>query len=313
MASAITYTRNLALRLLSDTADLTRGLDDAERSVTDLGDTTTRTLGDGGTFDRNLADATDTARTRGAEAGQQLSQGIADGVETGDWTGAVSNTFTGLADLLPIGAAGAAIGGGLILSMVKAVQASRQKFYDSVNELFSQVETRANTSNRKIRQSILDSFTFQSVLDQLGGDKGVLGGVEKVQQWVELTGASFNDIVDILRGDINPSNRDTLILLQQQATQTAQIAAGGKAIGEAKTREAAAATEILGLYGATLDKQTAAEDVARKNVGYLQHQRDLMKGIADDAERTAAAAERTAAAVSKWAGRRLPDPTGTTS
>lgn len=294
---------------LADSVD--DSTDQMRRSLQSIDDGVSSTFGSSGTFARSVDDVESTGgrlKDTGSEIGSEFAENIGEGIRSGDIGGTVLETFTSLGPALGVAGIGIAVGAGLVNGLIQGVRQTRAEFLTAVNNVFTQLEVTAKHSNARIKADIMDSFTFTSVMEQLGGDGGVAAGIAKVNEWVKKTGHSFNDIVDILRGDINPGNRDTLALLEKQAAAVTRIYSQGKAVAVAEDGRKQAATEILRLVERTVAVQDAAVEAARRNRDYLQTSKNHMADLSRDMERYAAAADAAAAAIAGIPYRNLPDP-----
>lgn len=323
----------IAVKALWDGTSLETGSAEAAASLDKLGtavETTstdvTSSLAKMGTaaeteFGTTLPNAVDTAidgpvglttkagkfKAVGTELGQTVAQGVGSGLSATESVANIGTSLTGL--LAPLAATGAGaiaaigIGAGaaLVTNIIKGVDERRKAAVDAFNELFSEIETSAKDSAKDIKQSILDAFDFQEALTALGGEQGLQGGLEKVNKLVEATGANFNEVVDILRGDINPANRDTLRLLQQQTKESEDAGQVHGTVAKQYTEEARLAQDILDKSRSQRDTNRELLDGKKKEVGYQQHINDLQRTGAEQGERNAAAQERAAAALERQA------------
>lgn len=293
---------------------LARAVDDSSdsmrRSLQSIDDGVSSTLGPGGTFDRSVDDV-ETSGSRmkdvGSEIGSEFAENIGEGIRSGDIGGTILETFTSLGPALGVVGIGIAVGAGLINGMIRGAKEARAEFLAAVNGIFEQTEIRARTTNERIRKEILEAFTFESVLTELGGDEGVAGGVKKVDWLVKNLGVDFNEVVEILRGDLNPANRDTLAILQRQADIGPRLVSSGKAVAIAENVAASNAREVLDALERTRAVQRDSQHLAERNRDYIADQADQAGRLADNSERAAAASRRMADAYREAAIVRLPD------
>lgn len=208
---------------------------DASLKTLDTGVQTT--LGSSGTFVKSadetavgLTSRTSKFKAVGSDLGASVAQGAASGLSGPEQIANVGQSLASLLAFTGVGGAIAAVGVGLgtklITDLIAGVDAKAKEFTEAFNDLFSAVEVEAEDSMREVKKSILDAFTFEQALEELGGEDGLAGGLRKVESLVAATGVEFNDIVDIIRGKINPANQNTRTLLKQQADETEKIAAG---------------------------------------------------------------------------------------
>lgn len=318
----------VAVRALWDGTQLESGTTTAATSVDKLADAVdsssadvTSSLQAMGTaaeteFNQTLPAAVDTGavaittragkfKAVGSELGTSVAEGVGSGMSAGEAVANVGTSLTGL--LAPLATTGAGViaaigigaGAALVTNIIKGVEERRKAAVEAFNELFSEIEVSAKDSAKEIKSAILDAFDFQEALTALGGDDGLQGGLEKVNKLVQETGADFNEVVDILRGDINPANRDTLRLLQQQTKESEDAGQVHGTVAKQYTEEARLAQEILDKSRSQRDTNRELLDGKRKEVDYQRHINEEEREATGHSQRRQAAEEATAAALER--------------
>ena len=319
----------VAVRALWDGTQLEAGTTTAAASVDKLADAVdsssadvTSSLQAMGTaaeteFNQTLPAAADTSavslttkagkfKAVGTELGETVAQGVGSGMTGAEQLANIGTSLTSL--LAPFAATGAgaiaAIGLGagaaLITNLIKGVQQNRQDFVDEVNEAFDSVEVHAKDSMREIREAVIESLDFKTLLEKVGGGSSTLG-LEKIRAAAENLQVPFNELVDILRGDITPANRDTLAALREQSKEIDYQTKAGGVVRTVMTDEAKAAKELLDYSQERTSAVREAATSAKAERDYMRDSKEVAKENAATAERNAAAQERAAAAAERQA------------
>lgn len=317
-----TAQERIEIEILADATKLKAGTDEAERSIEALADAVdtssdqmraslqsiddgvTSTLGSGGTFSRSVDDVeAEGGRLKdvGSEVGAEFAANLQEGVASGDIKGSLLDTFSGLGAAagatgqLGLAAAGVGVllGATLIKGLSQAAAERKQEFVDEINGAFDAIEINAKSTFDSIRKQLMSAFDVQAVLTELGGEQGLVGGLEKVNEVARASGVPFNDIVDILRGKMNPDLKVAQQLLRDAGAEVAYQVRGHGANVDALTDEARLATDILEASKENRKQQDIVESGAQRLAGYY--------------ERTADAAERTAAALARINSRNVGD------
>lgn len=322
----------IEIEILTDTTKLKAGTDEAERSIEALADSVdlasddmrrslqsiddgvSSTLGPSGSFTRATDDFTDTGRQRFSEAGTEVasefSSNLAEGIASGDTSATLLDSITGLGatlgaagGLTAIAGVGALVGGAIVSGMVNGAKAAKAEFIAETKTIFDSVEVEAKTSMRKIRKEILEGFTFESVLEELGGEAGLQGGIDQVNTLVDATGVKFNTVVDLLRGKVNPATEETRKILEQQASLiNVELAPGVFTMSKAQTDVRDTAKDVLGVIDDQLEKQKTVTQQKKLELDYTRDQVNPGRAVADAMERTALAAERAERAALRLGG-----------
>jgi len=273
---------------------------DISSSLTDVNTTATTELGTTlpSTVDASAVSLTDKAskfKAVGTELGQALSGAVSSGAGGPE---AVANVGTSMVGLLAataktakgVGAlVGIGIGVALIKNMIDGVKAERAAFVAEVDSTFNAVEVNAKQSLRRMRKDLIDTFTVKESIDQLK-DLGI--GVSEIEELTRELGVPFTEIVEILRGDINPGNRDTLEILKRQGQELNDLRGTHGGIADTLDDQEELAAKLVGLS----DKRVKSNQEA---YGWLKLEREAMGAVAADAERAAAAIERWAPGISE--------------
>lgn len=306
-------TKTIAIQALWDGTKLKAGTEESERAVEALADSVetasdqmraslqsiddgvTSTLGPTGTFSRSVDDVeVEGGRLSevGSEVGAEFAANLQEGVASGDLKGSLLDTFSGLGAAagatgqLGLAAAGVGVllGATLIKGLSQAAEERRAEFVAAVNEGFQSIEVKARSTFKEIRGELLSTFDFKALLEDLGeGDPTVALG--KIQDAAEAINKPFNELVDVLRGDINKENQDTLKALQQQSKEIDYQVQGKGSMIDVLTDEAKLAGDLLDYTRNRKEQLRETTDLARAERDYLQQS-------ADAAERIAAATDR---------------------
>ena len=305
----VTAAYAIAVRADLDATGVTTGAEVAEQALRDMATTADVAASD---IDTSLATdvpaSVDTSavslttkaskfKAVGTELGTNLAGGIAGGASGPE---AVASTGSALSGLLAasaatgIGAAaaiGIGLGAAVITNIAKGVGEKKQEMIDAYNAAFREVEVNAKDTARDIKAAILDAFTFDEAIEAFGGGD-IDAGFAKINALVRETGANFNEIVDIIRGDINPANRDTLQLLREQGKESQVVGSVHGQIAKTYTEEARDAQRILQMGRDQAGTNDRLLDQKKQEQGYQAH-------IADDSERAADAQNRNADAAAR--------------
>lgn len=235
----------------------------------------------------------------GSELGTELAQGVSSGVDPATSTVNVGTALSGLlAATATTGvgiaaAVGLGLGVALVKNMISGAQERSAEFVAQVDETFNAVEVTAEKSLARIRQNIIDTFTTKDAIDQLK-DVGI--SVSQIETLTRELGVPFNEIVQILRGDINPQNRDTLNILREQKREVNDLRGTHGGIADTLTDEEETAAEILGL---TQDRRNAN----REAYGWAKLEKEALQGGEEAAAGMAAHTAAIAANLGLAAGR----------
>lgn len=239
----------------------------------------------------------------GADLGTELVAGTASGVSA---SSQVANLGTSLSTLLALsvgsatgiaGALGLGLGVGLIKNMIDGANARKEEFVASVTESFKAIEVNARDSFRDIRKEMIATFDFKALTEELGGGDAGLG-LDKLRAGAEQLNVPFEQLAQVLRGDIRPSNRYILDLLKEQADNYHIIGdeiAGP--IAKGVTGEQKAAQELLNFADDRIAKLRETGRLVKAEQESMRVNRDLAVDTANAQERTASATERQLAAI----------------
>jgi hypothetical protein len=303
-AGSADYT--VGVKLTGDAVDLKAEVSSAESAITGL-DTTVSQTSDSivNTSGRKLKTA---GKTIGTDFAASMTQGIA----SGDIVGSVSGIFSSLAAVGGVAAIGVGLGAALVTGLVKGAQQREADYRAAVSSLLEAGEVEAEQSARKIRKSIFDAFTFETAVKEFGGGD-LQTGMEKIQQLADDTGQSFNQVADIVRGEMSPAVDGTLKTLQDMVQEEKELQQSGKGAAAAQLETADAAQVLLDHYDKingqlndAVDSGIKQRDYARSTAGYVGDIVGQTSAAAGQSERYAAALERADAAARLLAGRRLP-------
>lgn len=326
--------RRITLRALYDGTQLKQGTDEAEthlealeratadtsddinRSLRSIDDGVSSTFGSSGSFARSVDDVEASGgrlKNVGGEIGSEFSENIGEGIRSGDLAGTLLETFTSLGPALGVAGIGIAAGAGIINGIVQGARAEREKFKQLVNDLFTSVEVRAETSTRKIQQSLIDAFSFKDALAE-AGDGDEAAGFSKVKAVAEELGVKVGDVVDVIRNKWTPASLGVLELMRDYGDKLTFVDTGQGRISSVLAEQTGWTRDLLELS----ERRTRANQT---NIEMLRSERDYLaanaghsKTIASNSERTASANQRAADAASRMADayrtaaqQRLPD------
>lgn len=304
----------IAIKALWDGTKLKSGTDESEAAVESLADSVeassdqmraslasiddgvNTTLSSGGTFSSGVDDVeAEGGRLKevGSEVGAEFAANLQEGVASGDIKGTLLDTFSGLGAAagatgqLGLAAAGVGVllGATLMKGLAAKAQAERQEFVDAVNTAFEQIEVTAQSSFETIRREIKKTFTETAVIAELGGEEGVLGGYERINELIQITGVKFNDVVDILQGEVSPRLDRARELIIEASDNTELWGRWTTIIGQGYSDNAKTAQDILKITEGNVKEQDAL-------LGLTLQYRDGMTVSAAAAERSADAWER---------------------
>jgi hypothetical protein len=199
--------RDVVVRFLSETRDFLRGTDQIAAAYDEMARDADRAADAGEDAARDTARAWDRAADKmrrdvdrssramrndladtGREAGDEFAQNLGESISSGDLSGLVSGTLGGLAGTLgktgPI-ALGLAAVGGVAAGVWTAMQEGAEKSAAAAQTAFDQLRAGADNEAK-----------LQSVLEQRFGS--VVEGMERVNEYSELTGISTERIYDAL-------------------------------------------------------------------------------------------------------------------
>lgn len=300
----------IAIERLADEVDTAS--DDMRRSLDSINDGTA-SVGDA--FDRMSTDVEDEGGRMsevGTEIGAEFSSNLAEGISSGDASATVTDSATGLfATLGALGptAAVAGVGGllatGLVKGIVDGMSNRRQAVIDSVNEVLSGVLNSTDNAAKAIRDSLLDAFSLESRLTNLGGGD-LSKGVQIAEETARDLNVSINTIYDALSGEVNPATDklvDKLVEAQEEGT-----ALHGTFFNSSLLMDETA-ENADDLHKQIVDTRLGmqdARDAAQGLNGWMEKNKALAgdtathtKNSADAADRYAAALERAAAAADR--------------
>lgn len=228
----------------------------------------------------------------GTELGQTLAQGVGSGLSGPE---AVANLGTSVSGLLaPLAATGAGavaaiglgLGGALIGNMIKSANERRQEFVDAVVAGFQQIEVKASSTFASIREDMIATYDIKDVLSEVT-KLGV--STDELRETAASLGKPWYELADVLRGDINPANRDTYEALRDQSKELDYQTKASGVVRDVYTDQARTSQTLVGLS----DKN---RDLLRDRVDLALLERDAVEGTARATERAAAAGERLGAA-----------------
>lgn len=315
-------------RLEAGTETSQRSLDDLRRAVDDTSDDINRslrsiddgvssTLGSGGSFDRAVDDVETSGRRMkdiGSEVGSEFSENIGEGIRSGDIGGSILETFTSLGPGLGVLGIAIAAGAGIINGLISGARDRQKALDETFNEVFSGLEITAKTTLANIRKQLFATFDINRVLEDIGGEAGLAGGFRTVNDLARQTGVAFNDIVDLLRGNITPATEATRKALEGYAAETRTASDGLGHVSQIHNELADSARDLLAYTEDTRGQIQEQVPYARQYRDYLRQSADAgrdvrgqAEGVATANERAAAAAQRMADAYRTAAQQRLPD------
>lgn len=290
-----------SIEALADSVDAAS--DQMRASLASIDDGVTSTLGTGGTFSRSVDDVeVEGGRLKdvGAEVGAEFAANLQEGVASGDIKSTLLDTFSGLGAAagatgqlgLAAGGVGVLLGATLIKGLTQAAEEKRAEFVAAVNEGFQQIEVKARTTFADIRKQFLEAFDFKSLLEELGeGDPNA--ALDKINQAAAYLKVPFGELVDVLRGEVNAENRDTLRLLQAHAAQiNTELVPGLFTMTAEEEKQRDLSKELLEYAGVRRDKLADVVELSAAERDYKRETRDASVVLAEATERTAAALER---------------------
>jgi hypothetical protein len=186
----------------------------------------------------------------GSELGTELAQGVGAGIDPATSAVNVGSSLSGLLAATATSGVGiaAAVGLGLgvalVKNMVEGAKERSEAFVKQVDSTMAEVEVNVRQSAARIKQNIFDAFTIEEAIEEL---KALGLEFTDVRNLTEGLNVPFTEVVEIIRGDINPANRDTLKILQEQAgvrTEINGLYANGRSVA---SDEAKIAQDLLGL------------------------------------------------------------------
>lgn len=219
--------RPFVFRFASDVADLLRGTKKAEtaldavadelKRVDSVGSTATdqltrdlRKVGEAAeaaerdikTAFRKVPDDVDAGTGNVAESGRELgaefAQNLGEGLSSGDITSLAQDTAGGLVSAFsaiggPIGLAFAGVAAGAA-TVFATMQKAAQETADRISAVFDQQLSELGTQlDRTARGAWVQSW-----LEQLGGDKGIAGGMKRLDELTKGLGVSTEDVIAAL-------------------------------------------------------------------------------------------------------------------
>jgi hypothetical protein len=224
----------------------------------------------------------------GTELGQTLAQGIGSGVSGPEQVANLGTSVAGLAAPLAatgvgaIAAIGLGLGGALISNMIKAANERKAEFVEEVVSGFTAIEVKARSTFASIRQDLLDTYDTKALLEEVT-KLGI--GTDELRALSEDIGAPWYELAEVLRGDINPANKDTLESLRDQAKELdSQVKVGG-AITNVYSDQAKLAQDLLGIS----DRR---KDALREQVDLARLEKEALEGSAQAARELEAATIR---------------------
>jgi hypothetical protein len=216
----------------------------------------------------------------GTELGTTLAQGIGSGASGPE---AVSGTVSSLSGLLAtvatspagiVGAAGVGLGVALVTNLIKGMQEAadkrRAEFVGSVNSMFDSIEHHARDTAATIREDLLSAFDAETVVKELGGADGIIGGVEQLKAVSKDLGVPWESLVDIIRGNITPLNAALYKTLVAQSKEVDYQTKVGGIVTDHYTDAALRAQELLGFTRDNRHELDAAERASKGFSNYLE-------------------------------------------
>lgn len=305
-AGSADYT--VGVKLTGDAVDLKAEVSSAESAITGL-DTTVSQTSDSivNTSGRKLKSA---GKTIGTDFATSMTSGIA----SGDIAGSVSGIFSSLAAVGGLAAIGVGLGGALVTGLIKGAQQNAAEMNAAVNDLLSGVENDFKGSLESILDQIKKGVTGVAALEELGGDSGLAGGLDKARDFAQTLNLTLNDTVGVIEGKVNPATQDTVKALKEQANWTASQAdlleaTVNPALHKAlviQNDQALRARELLDLYDLQRNKIDSAKEDARDLYNYTHQTALSAQQLAISSGQYAGNLERADAAARLLAGRRLP-------
>lgn len=228
----------------------------------------------------------------GTELGQTLAQGVGSGLSGPEAAANLGTSVSGL--LAPLAATGAGavaaiglgLGGALIGNMIKAANDRREEFVDAVVAGFQEIEVKAKSTFASIREDALATYDLKDLISELE-KMGV--SADELRATSESLGKPWFELAQVLRGDITPSNRDTLEALRGQSKELDYQTKASGVVRDVYTDQARTSQTLVGLS----DKN---RDLLRDRVDLALLERDAVEGTARATERAADAGERLGAA-----------------
>lgn len=222
----------------------------------------------------------------GTELGTSLAQGVGAGVSAPEAAAGAAQSVSSLLAVTAKTGVGiaAAVGLGLGVAIVKGLVGGaaerKQEVIDAYNDLFEGIEVTAESSARKIRQSIIDAFTFETALKEFGGGD-IDEAFRRIEELATLTGEDMDDIASIIQVGITPATKDAAQSLAEIAGYTFDMKLGtGQTVG--------IMAEQSGWAKRILD---SARDTTAEQDKLLEQkliERDAQRIIAGDSNRAAA-------------------------
>jgi len=251
-------------------------------SLSSIDDGVSTTLGTGGTFSSGVDDVeAEGGRLKevGSEVGAEFAANLQEGVASGDIKGTLLDTFSGLGAAagatgqLGLAAAGVGVllGATLIKGLTAKAAAERQGFVDAVNTAFEQIEIKATDTFDTIEKKIQDTFTRVGVVSELGGEEGLIGGYERINELVALTGVKFEEVVKILQGKTNPNLEDARRKIIDASDNTELWGKWTTIVGQGYSDNAKTAQDILKITEGNVREQESLGRLA----GEFQKNTDL--------------------------------------
>jgi len=318
----------------TETDQIRRSLDDMDRGVQD-------TLGSGGSLDRAQpalqAQGTRTAEV-GSEIGQEFTQNMAEGFNSGDFTQVVADTFANLGAIIgPLGL-GFVVGATLVKNMIQGAKDKAEDFQAAVDTIFESVEARAGEAQAKVRRRMVQAFTFDDAVKAAGGTDSVEDSFQILIDKSREIGVPWQALLKVYRQGITPATQsivDRIEAIKKESILVRNEMGLEKEIWTDTTRlademltsiqdrdkqlqQGATAKKAEGdwMYGMARDGITSADAMerygraAQRARGDVEKNKDDTKETARAMREAAEAASRYAAAVGHAAARRLPDSIG---
>ena len=322
-------TKTMEVQALWDGTKLKAGTEEAEASVEALADSVeaasdsmrasldsiddgvSSTLGPGGSFSTSVDNVEDEGGRMtevGSEVGAEFAANLAEGVNSGDMVGSVTDTFSGLSaaaaatgniGLIAAGV-GAVFGATIIRGITNAVTAREQAVVDAMNGIMEGVVSSAATGMKAVREAMLAEFDITEQLKRLSesGDDAAEGWAV-VEDLSKATGEHTNVILDALAGKINPATdrfREKLLAVEDEGTK---IGSGFYEMSQFMSETAKQADRTTVVLGDTERALEGAERGAEGLAGWMERNKVLSEGTKEANERSADALERAEAAITR--------------
>lgn len=277
--------RPIVIEWAADVRDWLRGTSDVERNLDRIADDLKDATKDADKFERGFEQAMkeserasdkasdriakdfdrigDEASDTGREAGRNLAQNLGEGLSSGDLSDTVQDALGEMLGNIsgPVSAAVAA-GAAIALAVYNAFRAEAEKQKAKLNEMLGFTDLLTGELD-KVAQ-------LQAGLAELGGGD-LSQGIKDARKYASELGMSFQQISDLVSGQINPATQDTYqYLLDQKAAYDEMAQDGTKLTSEQRqTREAIRETLATAQLHRDAAKSTA-ENVANMRTYYQE-------------------------------------------